>query len=246
MADAAASRPPDATPAGDPLAALRERGAARADPVRFRFLEALAARAATQRGDARRLLDARLARALAEQAVRFAEAQATARDLLAAAVARHPAAGESLQPLFAAGDFAALRRRIAALDAAAAPTPLAGLTARLAQHAPAPADADGAAPAAAGDAVDETVDEAELKSVRHFRATWAKLSVERQLAAALAQAPENAGPLNSHRLALRALERMHEISPDYLARFMSYAEGLLWLAQADPAGLPAGKGKGAR
>ncbi len=245
MADAAASRPPDATPAGDPLAALRERGAARADPVRFRFLEALAARAATQRGAARRLLDARLMRALAEQAARFAEAQATARDLLAAA-ARHPAAGESLQLLFAAGDFAALRRRFAALAAAAAPAPRAAPAARLAQHAPAPAAAAGATPAAAADAVDETVDEAELKSARHFRATWAKLSVERQLAAALAQAPENAGPLNSHRLALHALERMHAISPDYLARFMSYADGLLWLAQADPAGLPAGKGKTAR
>ncbi|WP_374263348.1 DUF2894 domain-containing protein, partial [Zoogloea sp.] len=42
-------------PAGDPdaaLAALRAQGGDRADPVRFRFLEALARRSAAYRGDA--------------------------------------------------------------------------------------------------------------------------------------------------------------------------------------------------
>jgi hypothetical protein len=45
---------------------MRERGDDRLDPVRFRFIEAMAARAASHAGDARRLLDGRLAALLAE------------------------------------------------------------------------------------------------------------------------------------------------------------------------------------
>jgi hypothetical protein len=49
-------------PAGaSPLDALRERGVDRRDPVRFRLVEALARRAATHAGAARRVLDARVA-----------------------------------------------------------------------------------------------------------------------------------------------------------------------------------------
>ena len=78
----------------------------------------------------------------------------------------------------------------------------------------------------------------ELKTIRHFRNTWAKLSVDKQLAQAIEQAPENAGPINSHRLVLRSLALMRDISPDYLNRFMSYADTLLWLEQADSKNKP--------
>jgi hypothetical protein len=44
----------------DTLAAWRERGADRVDPVRFRLIEAMARRAAGHSGDARSLLDGRL------------------------------------------------------------------------------------------------------------------------------------------------------------------------------------------
>lgn len=73
----------------------------------------------------------------------------------------------------------------------------------------------------------------ELKSVRNFRNTWSQLSVEKQLTQALAQAPENAGPLNSHQLVLRSLSVMRNLSPDYLSRFMSYVDTLLWLDQVE-------------
>ena len=73
----------------------------------------------------------------------------------------------------------------------------------------------------------------ELKSVRNFRNTWSKLSAQKQVSQALGQAPKNAGPINSHMLVLRSLELMRDISPDYLNRFMSYADTLLCLDQAD-------------
>lgn len=73
----------------------------------------------------------------------------------------------------------------------------------------------------------------EMKSVRHFRNTWSKLSAQKQVSQALGQAPKNAGPINSHMLVLRSLKLMRDISPDYLNRFMSYADTLLCLDTAD-------------
>ena len=70
---------------------------------------------------------------------------------------------------------------------------------------------------------------AELKSVRYFRNTWSKLSAEKQVTLALGQAPKNAGPINSHWVALRSLALMRDTSPDYLNRFMSHVNTLLCL-----------------
>ncbi len=72
----------------------------------------------------------------------------------------------------------------------------------------------------------------ELKSVQNFRSTWSKLSIGKQVAHAFAQAPKNAGPLNSHVVALRALAQMRDISPDYLHRFLSYVDTLARLDQS--------------
>jgi hypothetical protein len=68
-----------------------------------------------------------------------------------------------------------------------------------------------------------------------FRNTWSKLSADKQLNKALDQAPKNAGPINSHMLVLRSLALMREISPDYLNRFISYADTLVCLEQAEKA-----------
>jgi hypothetical protein len=73
----------------------------------------------------------------------------------------------------------------------------------------------------------------ELKTLRNFRNTWSKLSADKQAAQALEQAPTNAGPINSHMLVLRSLALMRDISPDYLNRFMSYADTLLCLDQCE-------------
>jgi DUF2894 family protein len=73
----------------------------------------------------------------------------------------------------------------------------------------------------------------ELKTIRRFRNTWSKLSADTQVAQVLAQPPKNAGPLNSHMLVLRSLASMRDISPDYLNRFMSYADTLLRLDQCE-------------
>lgn len=71
----------------------------------------------------------------------------------------------------------------------------------------------------------------EMDSVRRFGEVWSKIAAERQVAQALARGPENAGPLNSHKLMLRSLRLMRALSPDYLRRFVAQMDALLWLEQ---------------
>ena len=62
-----------------------------------------------------------------------------------------------------------------------------------------------------------------------FRQQLGKISVQKQVTQAIAQAPQNAGPINSHMLVLRSLGLMRDLSPDYLHRFMGYVDTLLFL-----------------
>ena len=75
----------------------------------------------------------------------------------------------------------------------------------------------------------------ESPRVQQFRKTLSKLSVQKQVSHANAQAPQNAGPINSHMLVLRSLGLMRELSPDYLNRFMAYVDTLLCLEEAGKA-----------
>ncbi|MFM0398420.1 DUF2894 domain-containing protein [Paraburkholderia aspalathi] len=62
------------------LDAWRERGADRMDPIRFHFIEALDRRAASHSGEARRLLDERLAKLIEAYAVDLERAESKAGD----------------------------------------------------------------------------------------------------------------------------------------------------------------------
>lgn len=83
----------------------------------------------------------------------------------------------------------------------------------------------------------------ELRSAEAFRETWARICAEDEVVQAVQRGPENAGPLNSHMLVLRTLGLLSELSPDYLRRFMAYADTLLWLDEASARLKPAPAGK---
>jgi hypothetical protein len=210
MAEASAAGPQQAPVAATPparLAALRAHGAATADPVGLRFAEALARRSAGHSGEAGRLLQARLDGALAALEARVAALSPAA-----------PAAPRTPQP----GPLHALVQQLAARHGTPpAPAPQAA--------APRRTQAGGAPAAAAAPAA-----RAELQALQFFRDTWTELKVTRQLNQSLAQPPQNAGPLNSHRLVLRALERLQALSPAYLQHFMAQVDALFWLTQANP------------
>jgi hypothetical protein len=184
-------------PEVDPLiAALHAAGAQHFDPVQLHYLALLSARAQSQPGRVKDILEARLAQAAADFSQRLEQARSAPAEATAQAATEPP--GDTLAGLVRA---------------------LAGHGAQQAQDA-----------AHAGTATGP-----ELKSARLFRNTWSKLSSDRQLSQALDQAPKNAGPINSHMLVLRSLAMMREISPDYLNRFMSYAQALLCLDQMERA-----------
>ncbi|MFZ2268077.1 MAG: DUF2894 domain-containing protein [Azonexus sp.] len=207
------------------LDALRASGVAARDPVRFAYLAALARRAAAQPPAIRLSLNARISAAASELAARPT-----------------PATSE--------------------ISKKSTVSPLAELLAYISQHAheppaatpegnfsPRPRSLQGAANrhleqesknASAG----RSGQGPELKSVAYFRNEWSKLSSEQQLTQTLAQAPENAGPMNSQHLVLRSLERMRDIAPDYLQGFMSYIDTLIWLEHADPTKPGAGRAGG--
>jgi hypothetical protein len=205
---------PDAADVPVTLAAWRASGAARLDPVRFSYLEALARRAQDHHGDVRQLLDARLASAVQAYAQRVLAAQTVQ-------AAQPPAARPAHRtPLKAPPKIAP---KTAPQAATRPPGPLAELARLL-------------APAAAGPRTAP-----ELKSLRLFRRSWTRRKSEQQLQQSQAVLPENAGPLHSQALVLRALQLMRGLSPEYLERFMAHAETLLWLEQAQGARLPAAR-----
>ncbi len=191
------------------LDAWRARGADRFDPVRFRFIEAFVRRMDAVQGDARRILDDRLAQLLAA----YGEGIATAQS----------ADGPEATPVATAPQQEAKPQR--------------GALAELVDHI-GRVSAHGAGPAP-GDAVASLAPSGEEKTLRYFRNTWSRLSAERRVTQSLAKVPENAGPLNSHHLVHRALTLMRDLSPEYLNRFMSYVDTLLW---ADLVNSSAGSG----
>ncbi len=98
--------------------------------------------------------------------------------------------------------------------------------------------AEMAPPAAAPSAPNKrTSPHTESPRVHQFRQQLRRISVQKQVSRAIAQAPQNAGPINSHMLVLRALGMMRDLSPDYLNRFMAYVDTLLCLEETERAKL---------
>lgn len=171
------------------LEALRSAGAQHADPLRFRYLEALQQRSQCAPEPVRQLLDGKLQAALTDYAQRGS---------CAAPAAAMPPASSAVAPLVALNAY------------------IRSAT----QHEAAPLRALGAVGQGP-----------ELKSVRGFREVWSKMAAVDRVEQSLQRGPENAGPLNSHMLVLRSLATMRSLSPEYLRRFLSHAETLLWLDQ---------------
>jgi hypothetical protein len=183
------------------IAALRAAGAQELDALRLHFLEVLSARAQAQSGRVKRILQDKLALAVADFQARLAQAQSAAGEGVA------EAQSQAQIPI-----------------APSQPGSLGDLVRAMAQEAPEQGEAGWQATLATGP---------ELRSVRLFRNTWSKLSADQQLNTALDRAPQNAGPINSHMLVLRSLALMRALSPDYLNRFISYADTLIRLEQAE-------------
>lgn len=203
---------------------LRQQGAWRFDPTRFRYLEALARRLPGQAPAVQQLLQDKLQAALHAYAQRWAQARQEADAAAARLQARRPAVARDLRRLQAAGDVRGVQR-LASSPAAQADEALRAL-AQLNQYLRELRPADEPAGQAAGPA------HAELASVRRFRQAWSRSRAQDQVEQAVARRPSQAGPLNSHALVLESLDLMRSLSPDYLRHFLVHVESLQWLEEA--------------
>ena len=172
------------------LESLRDHESRQHDPVRYRYLETLAARLPGQPPAVQEILAHRLRQAVAA----YAES--------ASSVGGDSAAGPVV---------------------ARAVSPMAQLNLDVAAR----AQADAQRARRQGDANATT-----MKSVREFGQVWSRIAAQQQIAQALQRGPENAGPLNPHKLMLRSLGLMRRLSPDYLRHFLSQVQSLVALEQA--------------
>ncbi|CTP93137.1 hypothetical protein XTPLMG728_3535 [Xanthomonas translucens pv. poae] len=197
----------NATSASELLGTWRQQHAERLDPLRLRFIEALARRADAHQGEARRLLEQKLSALL---------------DAYAADLARMSAATAAAAAADADADADA-----APNATASARSPLGDLLQRFASGAT--HDAHAAANAM-------PPQPAQLPALDDARRLWTELRSRSQLRQSLQQAPADAGPLNSGVLVHRALALMRSLSPGYLQQFLAYVDALSWLQQLHDAG----------
>lgn len=209
------------------LETLRRDGSEGFDPVQAAFIQALARRTRSQQGPARALLESRLGPLLEAFRARCGMPRAAALRAAESAAphAAPPVASSAIARIAShrSSPLGELLLHAARAESGGPETAVGGLHQPAAVPAAAVLDPQGGASAGAP---------RELKALRQFRRTWSRLSVQVRLTQSVAKGPENAGPLNSHGLALRALQGMQEIAPDYLEHFMAYFEALQWLDQA--------------
>ncbi|KAA8921559.1 hypothetical protein CEK64_01510 [Xanthomonas sontii] len=221
---------PDRIAATDRLAAWRAEHAERLDPLRFRFLEALARRTEAQQGKARELLEQKLSALLDAYAATLAMAQQNAAD--AAMRAHQPGPLGALLAQYRPATAAATAGSGQDTDVGAhedADTETSKATDAIDADAAAPSHAPAASAAA-------RLAAPQLPAVEDARRLWTELRSRSQLRQSLQPAPADAGPLNSGVLVHRALALMRTLSPGYLQHFLSYVDALSWLQQLQEAG----------
>lgn len=190
---------------------LQQHGARQRDALRWHFVQRLWQRAQDTRSDAvRHILQRKLDQALLEFGQRLERSGPSG------AAEPSPA-----RPAPRSSPLSELSRHLQALQGVQAVVP----------------DTKGLPPGADGLAA--VMVRPELKSVSGFRERWSGLQAGQRLQQALGQGPEQAGPLNSHRLVLRSLAQIQALSPAYLQRFMAQADVLLWLERAGQRRAPA-------
>jgi hypothetical protein len=205
------------------LSARRQRGEALLAPLSFRQLEAMAQHIPVQTAQVRRILLARARQTLVRHEALVQQARAQAHSLANSALQQQPDQAREAKRLLAAGDLTALaqlgRQRLNKND-----SPLAALNRHIEQAAWAGLEPQARDGVSGHGKVD-------MKSLRQFKESWARIAAQDELKQAIERGPQNAGPLNSHQLVLRSLSVMQDISPDYLRRFMTHLDALLWLDQ---------------
>ncbi len=207
----------------DDLATRRQKGEHLLSPLSFRQLEAMAQRLPDQTAPVRRILLGRLSQTMARHDALVQQAREQAQQLATRIMSQQPDMIRECRRLLTAGDLTALQH-LCHQGKRTHASPLAELNRQIEQASRAGMDPGAWTGTSTGG-------KADMKSLRQFKDTWARMSAEDDVKQAIERGPRNAGPLNSHQLVLRSLSVMRDVSPDYLRRFMTHLDALLWLDQ---------------
>lgn len=226
---------------------LRESGAHRFDPVRFRFIESMAAQAAQQSPAVEELINNKTRDAIDSYSADLAVAREHAATLITANTEENPDNGRLLHQLFDQCKYREIKRITARRALSDKVAVLRGLRETLAEEKTTSEGEEAVLPlheliarqekAALGQlgvpGVSSTHGASttgfELKSTKRFRDSRAKARADQVVKRAIEECPEDAGPLNPQRLTIDSLAAMRELSPHYLNRFVEHIDTLLWL-----------------
>jgi len=231
---------PELSAINDQLASLREQGAHRYAPVRFRYLEAQTGRLAQLARVSPTPL-ARLSAALECFQEEFQSEGARVDAQLAEAEL-----GDTFAALREKGDLKALLRHLRSRQQQQAPSAFTALHASYASSQDTQEEDDNSDPVIAllrqqeqsvlaSHGIETPAAPAtdarprELKALRQVRAKQHSQRKRQRIEQAIHQTPSDAGPLNSHRLVTRALETLRDLSPAYLDHLVTQVDTLMWL-----------------
>jgi hypothetical protein len=208
------------------LAMLREAGADRFDPVRFRYIEALANRAHGAREPLGERLTEKSSLSLRDYIVASTRAGGDERDnsplgpvhpTIAALISlRRDLDRNQVGANSCASDF---ERQLQEQE---------GELLQGGLFTPAEGDADSVS-------TQQELTASPLKASQTMRVHQQRRAAEKRIELAIAEGPESPGPLNPQMLAIKALTIMRDISPQYLNRYVSYLDTLFWVEQLDTA-----------
>ncbi|MCK7551034.1 DUF2894 domain-containing protein [Marinobacter goseongensis] len=187
------------------LADLKQAGKDQMDPIRFRYLEVLEHRLRAKGLQGSRHWQ-KLAQAVAEYQAR-SEQQTDAQQPELPGQTGQPS---PLQRLLDALNYSA------EIPATNAPSPLESLI-------------FGEETGEASQSIPANRPPRPLKAMARAQADRGHEALHKRIRQAIEQTPENAGPMNAHRLVSRAIATMETLSPEYLNRFVNYADTLLAL-----------------
>lgn len=202
------------------LASLRDADGHRVDAVRLAYIDGLILRAGRARPDVQVILQCKAERAL--------DAYIAENKILQAS----PAVAQSSSPA-ADHTVRALKSLIGQLDNLPAPRDFAknALEQQLLQQEGGLLSKLTVPSANSEIEPTDTAEPVALKSNQKMQRGRQERSLEKRIELALAEAPDNPGPLNPQMLAVKALSNMRELSPQYLSRFVAYLDTLFWLEQ---------------
>jgi len=239
---------------------LVESGADSFDPVRFRYIESMARRAHDQRGAVSILEENKAHKALEQYVVDFSMAREDAGRVVKRVAAQFPESAERLYALIDGCDFKGVVRLEERLGRNKDRGELADLTKQIMpddfvlSEGTSELSFDDMLRQQESDAITEFANKndnkmdrnwlREPKSIRLYRESWVKRSSDSLITKSINDGPETPGPLNPQGLVIRYLASMRDLSPEYVNRYISYIETLLWLEQASDSFKPGKPKKG--